>query len=142
MTVGKICRREVDLAEPHESARAAAQRMLQRQVGSLIVVDAMRVPIGIVTDRDLVVKVMAKGLAPDVATVREAMTSQPHYVHEDTAIEEALRAMRVHRHRRLPVVDDDGRLLGVVTMDDVVVLIAEEMQSIGKLIERESPGAG
>lgn len=141
MTVGRICSRQVDLADLDESARAAAQRMLQRQVGSLIVVDGMRVPVGIVTDRDLVVKVMAKGLSPDEAAIRDAMTANPHYVHEDTAIEDALRLMRAGGHRRLPVVDGDGRLIGVVSVDDVLMLIAEEMQAIGRLLHRESPTA-
>lgn len=141
MTVGKICSRQVDLADLGETARTAARRMLQRQVGSLIVVDEMRVPVGILTDRDLVVKIMAKGVSADDASVQEAMTVNPHYVHEDTSIGEALRLMRAGRHRRLPVVDDDGRLIGVVSIDDVLVLIAEEMQAIGRLIERESPNA-
>jgi CBS domain-containing protein len=141
MTVGRICSRQVDLADLNESARTAAQRMLQRQVGSLIVVDALRVPVGILTDRDLVVKVIARGLSPDEASVEDAMTINPHYVHEDTSIEDALRLMRAGRHRRLPVVDGDGRLIGIVSVDDVLVLLAEEMQAIGRLIERESPRA-
>ena len=113
MTIGRICSRQVDLAELNESTRIAAQRMLQRQVGSLIVVDALGVPVGILTDRDLVTKVMARGISPDDATVAEAMTAHPHYVHEDASIEDGLRMMRAGRHRRLPVVDGDGRLLGI-----------------------------
>ncbi len=69
------------------------------------------------------------------------MTPNPHYVHEDTSIEDALRLMRSGAHRRLPVVDGDGRLLGVVCVDDVLMLIADEMQTIGRLLERESPTA-
>ena len=141
MSVGEVCNRLVDLAEPNETVRVAAQRMLQRQVGCLVVVDPTRVPIGILTDRDLVVKVMAKGLSADETTVQQVMTINPHFVHEDTPIEDALRLMRVGSHRRLPVVDGDGRLIGLVSIDDVLVLIAGEMQSIGRLIERESPSA-
>ncbi|MGA1608901.1 MAG: CBS domain-containing protein [Planctomycetota bacterium] len=141
MTIGRICSRQVDLAELDESARVAAQRMLQRQVGSLIVVDALRVPVGILTDRDLVMKVMARGISPEEATVADAMTEHPHYVHEDATIEDGLRMMRAGRHRRLPVVDGDGRLIGIISIDDVLMLISEEMQAIGKLIERESPSA-
>lgn len=139
MTIGRICSRQVDLAELNESTRIAAQRMLQRQVGSLIVVDALGVPVGILTDRDLVTKVMARGTSPDDATVADAMTAHPHYVHEDASIEEGLRMMRAGRHRRLPVVDGDGRLIGLISIDDVLLLISDEMQSIGRLIERESP---
>ena len=105
MTIGRICSRQVDLAELNESTRIAAQRMLQRQVGSLIVVDALGVPVGILTDRHLVTKVMARGISPDDATVADAMTAHPHYVHEDASIEDGLRMMRAGRHRRLPVVD-------------------------------------
>src|SRR5579872_3008239 len=105
MSVGRICVREVDIAESDESVQAAAQRMHARKVGTLVVVDPARAPIGIVTDRDLAVRIVGEARDSGQTTVGEVMTRLPRTIHEDTPIEEALRAMRVGTFRRLPVVD-------------------------------------
>lgn len=139
MTVGRICQREVDVAELHETAQVAAQRMLQRQVGTLIVIDAQRHPIGILTDRDLAMKVVAHARDATETVVQEVMTPNPRVAGEDTPIEEALVMMRGAAVRRLPVVDGERRLCGIVSLDDVLGLIGEEFQHIVRLIEREGP---
>jgi CBS domain-containing protein len=139
MTVGRICIREVDLAEPNESARVAAQRMAARCVGTLLVVDAGRRPLGILTDRDLALRVMAKGGDPDTVRVRDVMTNSPRTVTESTPIEDALDAMRRHGVRRLPVVDGDGALIGILSFDDVLALLIEEFRSMSGILERSSP---
>lgn len=139
MTVAEVCCREVDVATPEESVYVAAQRMLQRNVGTLVVVGEEGVPLGILTDRDLVLKVVAKGKDPGKTAVADVMTPDPDVVREDWPVASALEAMHAGGFRRAPVVDDQGRLVGVLSVDDVLQLIAEQTGMIAKLVERESP---
>jgi CBS domain-containing protein len=139
MSVGRICCREVNLAGPDESVRAAAQRMGKTGVGTLIVLDARRRPIGIVTDRDLVVRVTAAGKDPVATPVGKVMTRDPKLVDEGSSIESALAMMRTAGVRRLPVVDRRGTLVGVLSLDDVLELLAEEVAQIGGVLGRQAP---
>ncbi|MBI2481233.1 MAG: CBS domain-containing protein [Planctomycetia bacterium] len=141
MSVGRICTREVDLAQMDESVWQAAERMHQRAVGTLVVIDDDKKPIGIVTDRDLVERVLAKFLDPGATTVGQVMTQAPETVSEQDAIEHAITVMRRERCRRLPVVDDKGELVGLLSLDDVLQLLAEELTSVGELLERQTPQA-
>jgi CBS domain-containing protein len=141
MTVGRICQREVDLADAGEPVRAAAQRMRARNVGSLVILDTERRPIGIVTDRDLALAVVAEGRDADEVRVGDVMSPAPRTVSEDTPIEDTLAVMRARHVRRLPVVDARGRLVGMVSVDDVLSLLAEEFAQLGGLIEGSSPHA-
>ena len=93
MTVGQTCTRSVVTAQPEETIQAVAQRMAQDDVGTLVVVEGNR-PVGIITDRDLVLRVMAKELRPQDVTVRAAMTGHPVCVSEHMALEEAMALMR------------------------------------------------
>jgi len=138
MTVGRICCSEVDLVEPDETVHAAAQRMLQRNVGTLLVVDEARRPVGIVTDRDLTLRVLAKGLS-DETLVDEVMTPQPRTIRLDAPIASALATMRSTSVRRLPVVDPEGSLIGILSLDDVLSAMVENVVTIGGIIEGESP---
>lgn len=139
MSVGRICVREVDIITMDESAQVAARRMHDRKVGTLVVVNQKREPIGIITDRDLAVRVVAPGLSGVDVPVREVMTSSPTCVREQTPIEDVLVAMRAGPFRRIPVVADDGTLAGVVSLDDILELLAEEFVSISRLIRAEEP---
>jgi len=139
MTCGKLCIREVDLAEPHESVQVAARRMHSRKVGTLVVVDGANRPVGLLTDRDLAVRVLAEGLDPVQTTVREAMSPSPTAVSEETTIEEALRIMRRGPFRRLPVVNSAGKLVGLLSLDDILDLLSEEFADIGQILVAESP---
>lgn len=139
MSVGRICVREVDVAGPGESVQTAAQRMQARKVGTLVVVDADRKPIGLVTDRDLAVRVLADARDPMLTTVAEAMTRCPYTARAETPLEDALRMMRAGRFRRLPVVDAAGKLAGLLSLDDILDLLTEEFQEIGDLLRGESP---
>ena len=129
-----------DLVESSETAWQAAERMHQRAVGCLLTLNDQQQPIGIITDRDLVERVMAAGLDPDQTTIADVMTRDVKPVTENTAIESALSLMRSGRFRRLPVVDQQGSLVGLVSLDDVLMLLAEEFADIGRLLERETPG--
>ena len=141
MSVGRICVREVDLAEPNESVMEAALRMSARCVGSLMVLDEGSRPVGILTDRDLAIRVVGKGLDPVGTRVHDVMSKAPDCVQEETTIETALAYMRTGPYRRLPVVDQNGKLLGIVSLDDILELLSEEFHDIGQLIRNESPAS-
>jgi CBS domain-containing protein len=136
MSVGRICCREVDLAAVDESALEAAQRMAARGVGSLLVLNQAQEPMGIITDRDFVLRVLAADKDPRSTRVGEVMTRDPKIVAEDCPIETALALMRAGSFRRLPVVDHHGALVGILSLDDVLTLLAEEFAHIGSVLER------
>lgn len=139
MSVGRICMREVDYIEADESARTAASRMLSRNVGSLVVLDPKKRPVGLVTDRDLAVRVVAEARDPSQTPVSEIMSPAPKTVVEQTPIEDALSLMRAGPFRRLPVVDSEGVLVGILSLDDILDLLCEEFGFIHGLLSRESP---
>jgi CBS domain-containing protein len=130
------------LADQNESVQAAAERMHQHTVGALVVLDGNKRPIGIVTDRDLVNRVVASGKDPYTTTVGDVMTAWPTAVSEDAPIEYAVELMERGCCRRLPVIDHEGELVGFITLDDIVMLLAHEFATIGRLLERETPRAG
>jgi CBS domain-containing protein len=141
MSVGKICQREVDFAEPAESVFQAAERMRDRTVGALVVLNKTRQPIGILTDRDVTLRVVAAARDPHDTTVEEVMTREPKTAGEQTPIEMAVAQMRAGAFRRLPIVDEGGELVGLVTLDDILMLLCEEFNSIGGLLGRETPAS-
>ncbi len=139
MSVGRICTRVVDLADPEETVQAAAQRMWERKVGTLVILNPAKEPVGLLTDRDLVVRVLAQGKDPRQTFVAEVMTRDPRTVTEETPIEHALSLMRSGAFRRVPVVRADGTLAGLVSLDDILSLLAEEFREVGALVEKEMP---
>jgi signal-transduction protein with cAMP-binding, CBS, and nucleotidyltransferase domain len=139
MSVGRICVRSVDVAKTNESVSVAAWRMHARNVGTLIVVDDDQRPLGLVTDRDLVMRVLAETRDPNQTTIGSVMTRFPQTVREETSIEDAMAVMRDGPYRRVPVVSRDGRLVGILSLDDILDLLAEEFGEIGRLLRKESP---
>jgi CBS domain-containing protein len=139
MNVGLACTRQIDLADPHESVQAAASRMNARNVGTLVVTDGRSKPVGLITDRDLTIKVLAAGKDGSTTTVYEVMSHHPETVLESATLEEAIAKMKSGPFRRLPVVDENGKLVGILSLDDVLSLMADEFGQIGRLIGRESP---
>ena len=139
MSIARICQREVDLAEAEETTQVAAKRMEVRSVGSLIILDGRRRPVGIVTDRDLATHVCGQGLDPGQVRVSDVMSPNPTSVTEDSSIEKALDVMRSVAVRRLPVVDEDGGLVGVVTLDDILLLMADDFGQLRALLTQSSP---
>jgi CBS domain-containing protein len=139
MSVGRICVREVCIARPDETACAGAERMRDQCVGCLIVVDEDSEPVGIVTDRDLAVRVLAAGHDGAKVTLGEVMTPGPRVVDQEASIEDSVALMRRAGIRRLPVVDSVGALAGLVTLDDVLDLLSEELGDIGRLLTLQGP---
>ena len=140
MLVRNFCSRDVVTVEPGASLREAALLMRNRHVGSLIVVDTSRGgprPVGVITDRDIVVAVVAvPGARPEGIRVGDVLTREPVLVHEDDGVFAAVQTMRQHGVRRLPVVAADGTLCGIITSDDVVKLVATELGSLSTALRR------
>lgn len=141
MSVGRLCSRVVATATPEESARVAARRMAEHDVGSLVVIepDGLSRAVGIVTDRDLVVRCVAGLRDPESAKVGELMSTPVHTVDEDTPIEEAIRQMAGAGTRRLVVTGSGQRLVGILSLDDVLELLIGETTSIGLLLHKQQP---
>lgn len=139
MRIGELCNREVVFATRNMSIPDAAQLMRQYHVGDLIVVDEIegrRVPIGIVTDRDIVMEIIAKSLDFNKLSVDDIMSPQLVSVQEDEGVFETIQLMGAKAIRRIPVVNRDGGLEGIVSADDVLDLLAEEMSQLAKVAPR------
>lgn len=141
MSVGKICTRIVATASPKESVRAAAARMAEHDVGTLVVEerDGSTRPLGVVTDRDIVMRCVANGLDPDDTELAAVMTTPVHLVDEATPIEEALLRMAHSGVRRLVVTSEGSQLVGILSLDDVLEMLTGEMSSIGRLLQHQGP---
>lgn len=140
MTVGEYCTRDVIVIAGDESVKVAARLMREHHVGDVVLIEernGKRVPTGIVTDRDLVVEVVAPDLAPEVLAVRDIVTESPFLVREDDSLFDALDMMRHHGIRRIPVVDADGGLEGIISVDDVIGLLAEMLEDLAAVVERQ-----
>jgi len=133
MTVGKACTRIVVTAHPEETVQEVAKRMAQYDVGTLIVVEAHK-PVGIITDRDLVLRIMAKELRPQELTAGAVMTANPVCVSEHMGLEDAIALMRGYQVRRLIVVNAKKELVGVLSLDDLLLLLGEEQQAVAGLM--------
>lgn len=139
MSAGRVCVREVLVAAPGENVREAARRMRKADVGSLVVLDPDRRPVGILTDRDITLRCVAEGRDPEQTTISAVMAAPAVCVPESTPIEDALSRMVGIPARRLVVTDADGCLAGILALDDLVELLAEEGERIGRLLARHRP---
>jgi len=140
MNVGKLLRREPATISPAATCAAAARQMRDARMGSLVVVESGQ-PIGMLTDRDLVVRVVAAGLDAEKATVRDAMSERPIFVSDTQDAAAVLAVMRELAVRRVPVVNERRALVGVVSLDDLLVALADELASVAELVRKESPPA-
>jgi CBS domain-containing protein len=140
MPIGEICNRDVVIVKSGDTIQEAAKLMRQHHVGDVVVVEergGVRVPVGIVTDRDLVVEILATELDPAVITVGDIMERELVTVKESTGIFEAIQYMRSKAVRRLPIVDESGALLGILSLDDLLELLSEELLGIAKLVKHQ-----
>lgn len=140
MPIGELCVRQVVVAPRETSVLEAARLMRQYHVGDIVVTDDVngrRKPVGIVTDRDLVLEVMAPALDATALTAGDIMSGDVITVTEDAGVLEAVHSMRAHGVRRVPVVNRDGLLVGIVSVDDLVELLAEELSELAKLVSKE-----
>jgi CBS domain-containing protein len=143
-TAGEFCNRRVVIAKKGETILEVARRMRDEHVGSVVVVDhqadveANMVPVGILTDRDIVVRVLAN-TDRHVHSLRvgELMTQKPILVWEDEDLADALKRMRSFGIRRMPVVDRSGILQGIITLDDVLEFLQEQVADMSILLSHE-----
>jgi CBS domain-containing protein len=132
-------RREVVTAEPDERVADLAGLMDYYQVGCVVIVDGGR-PVGIVTDRDLALRVLLERRGDAAARdfrAADVMTTHPRTIHEDEGFDRALELMRSENVRRLPVVDRHGKLRGIVSLDDLLEQISADMRSISILLKHQ-----
>jgi CBS domain-containing protein len=148
MNVGNVCHRNTVTVRPFDEVTHAARLMREHHVGYLVVVepdlaDGSRRPIGVLTDRDIVIGVVARETDPRSLRVGDIMTQQPVVVGETESTEKALREMRRIGVRRLPVVGALGQLVGVLSLDDMLDVVSGELQNLAGSIrnERQIEGA-
>jgi CBS domain-containing protein len=140
MPIGEICTRDTVVCDRNTTVTEAAQLMRKHHVGDLVVIEeseGKRIPVGIVTDRDIVVSVVSMKLDPNVFSVGDLVFTDVVTIREDQGIFETMQQMRKHGVRRIPVVDRRGGLAGIISIDDLIQLLAEEMNELAKLISRE-----
>jgi CBS domain-containing protein len=124
--LGKICTKPVVTASAQMTVDQAARAMRSKNVGALVVVNAGR-PVGMLTDRDVAVEVVAKGMDPDTVRVGDVMRKKPITIREDLGVFDATKVFAKTGVRRLPVVTKSGVLVGVITVDDLIMLLGNEM---------------
>lgn len=140
MNVGELCSREVVFVTRETGLVEAARLMREHHVGSLVVCSeqfSQRVPVGMLTDRDIVVGVVAKEVDAKTLTVGDVMSTGALVVRERDGVPDALRMMREKGVRRVPVVTDTGGLVGILAIDDILELVAEEMDGFVRTLRSE-----
>ena len=140
MRVSEYCNREVVVLEQDESVTEAARIMREYHVGDVVVVRTQQgrnFPVGILTDRDIALEIVAKSADPQNVSARDAMSYELVTVNEDDDLMHAIEIMRDKGIRRLPVVDLDETLVGILTVDDVLDLFSEVFIDIVHLVDRQ-----
>lgn len=136
MKIGDVCNRLVIYVTSDEPVSRAAELMRKYHVGNLVVTefgDADKVPVGMVTDRDIVVEVVAEGVDPDELMVGDIMSQDPLIASEEDEIQDTLDAMRELGVRRVPVVDARRNLIGIFALDDVLQLMASSLGTVAAI---------
>lgn len=140
MPIAEICSRGVVIANPDDSLRTVAALMRVHHVGSVVVTrdDAgLCRPLGIITDRDIVLALVAKDVSPDAVSAGDVMSEPLETLNETDEVWTALERMRSRGVRRLPVLGAQGELVGIVSTDDLLELVAEELSGLARIIGRE-----
>lgn len=140
MSIKDLCNRELVTVGRDDTIFKAAELMRQNHVGDVLVVEKKNdttVALGIVTDRDVVVEIVAPGLDPKVITVGDIMLPHLACIEEDRGVFDAIKLMTSKGIRRLPVVDNNGSLIGILTLDDLLLMLAKEFFSIAMLLSNE-----
>ncbi|MCW5633567.1 MAG: CBS domain-containing protein [Rubrivivax sp.] len=133
LTAGDLCIRETVVVPPTLALQEAARLMREQHVGALVAVDETprgRVPVGMLTDRDIVTAVVAKDVSLHGLRVADVMSDNPLVAREDDTLLDVLSAMQRRGVRRVPVTSDAGVLEGVLALDDVLGVIAEQLQAV------------
>jgi CBS domain-containing protein len=143
IAIDKICNRQVVAVARGAKVTEAARMMRSHHVGDVVLVedrDGKRVPCGILTDRDIAIAVVAEGIDPDEVSVGEVVRADVVTGSSEASVAEIVESMRRHGVRRIPIVDKQGELAGIVTADDVVEFVAREMAAAADLSQQRSAG--
>ena len=141
LNAGEVCTRGVTIAFRKTPLNAAARLMRENHVGCLVVVDetaGANIVVGMLTDRDIVIAVVAADLDPSLLSVEDVMSTELLTAREDDSLIDLVRSMRRRGVRRLPVVGAQGELIGLVTMDDVLEVLAQEFAVLVEAIASEN----
>ena len=138
MVINEVMTRDVKIASPSDSVQQAAQLMEQEDFGSLPVDENDRL-VGMLSDRDIAIRAVAQGLSPTECTVGDVMSSEVKYVFDDESIEDAAKMMGKLQVRRLPVLNHDKRLVGIVSLGDLSLSKAKPAGDALKSISKSPP---
>jgi CBS domain-containing protein len=140
MLLNTFCILDVACCTPRSTISEAAHLMRRKHTGDLVVVaddELKEEPLGVITDRDIVIEVLAKGLDPATTLVGSVIRTPVVIAREDEDITQAMERMRTHGVRRMPVVGSRGRLIGIVTVDDVLKQLAMQTNMLTDIVARE-----
>lgn len=140
MSISKLCSSNVVTVDKGASLKEAIKRMRAAHVGSLVVTETQqgnKVPVSMLTDRDIVIKVLAEDIALQDMSVEDLMSGELLAIQADTGVYETITQMRVKGVRRAPIIDKQGHLIGLVAIDDLLKLLADELHEIASLIKNE-----
>jgi len=136
MSLGTLMSKEITSLPITATVDCAAKFMTDMNVGSVIVMKG-DTPVGVLTDRDIVTKVLAQDKEPKATKIKDIMVSPAVTISEDKGIFDATKLLSSHRIRRLPVVDAKGKLVGVIALDDLLIVLGQEMQNISSALKGE-----
>ncbi len=140
MRVGEFCNREVVVIEEERSVTEAAVVMREYHVGDVVIVRmeyGKQIPVGILTDRDIALGIVANGTDPDSVSVGDAMSFNLTTVAEDDDLMHVIEVMRENGIRRVPVIDSSEALVGILTVDDLLDLLSEILIDLAHLVDRQ-----
>lgn len=140
MRVGEYCNREVVVVDEEKSVTEAAAIMRQYHVGDVVICKTQygkQIPVGIITDRDVALEIVAKRIDPDNIRVGDAMSFDLTTVNEHDDLMHVIEVMRDKGIRRVPVIDSDEALVGILTVDDIVDLLSEVLVDLAHLVDRQ-----
>jgi CBS domain-containing protein len=136
MSIDRIMQRPVVTLPPEATCADAAALMRDENIGAIVIAESGR-PLGVVTDRDLVTRVIADGMDAGKTQLRDVMSGEPIFLGGERSIEQVIAAMGSLAIRRVPVVDDAGQLCGLVSMDDMLILLADQLGDLARVIRQE-----
>ena len=131
MKLGEQFKKDVAIVAPEDSIRQAAQLMNERAIGAVVVVNKKGKPVGVVTDRDIAMALAVDKKDPSTA-VKEIMPHELITIGENEGVFNATQYIMGYQVRRLPIVDSDGKLVGIVTMDDLLHLLTRELGNLAE----------
>jgi CBS domain-containing protein len=136
MPITDYCKAPVVTVSPDQNGLEAVRLMRDKKLGSVVVTEK-EMPVGILTDRDILMRITAEGRDASSTKIREIMTPNPVVVSEMVGIWQLIQIMKQHAKRRYPVISADGKLIGIITLDDLIELIGLEMAGLGQAISSE-----